>query len=88
MENLLPSEVDRCLCRVLLEARHKAGLTQKALGEKLLEGQAYIAKIENGHRHVMARELPFLCRALGLNTSDFGAQLDRELASVRRKRVG
>lgn len=79
MERMLTSVVTRCLCRVLAEAREKAGLTQTGLGERLLIGQPQVAKIEHGDRRLQDIELPELGQALGVGMVELVRQFDREI---------
>jgi transcriptional regulator with XRE-family HTH domain len=46
--------------------RHRLGITQAELGQRLGMSAAVISKMERGDRSVLAAELPELCAALGI----------------------
>ena len=64
---------------LLVEARHRAGLTQAQLGQRLPFGQPGISKIERGERRVDVIELRLICERLGVTLNDFIEQLERRL---------
>ena len=84
MESMLPSVRARCLCEVLLEARHRAGLTQKQLAVKLLVPQSFVAKIENGDREVRLVELPEIAQALGLSMVQLVTRFEQAMQFAAR----
>lgn len=53
------------LCRILVEARTRAGLSQRQLARQLGRAHSYVAKIEAGDRRVEVAEFMTLARALG-----------------------
>jgi transcriptional regulator with XRE-family HTH domain len=53
------------LIALLIEARHKAGLVQQALADKISEPQSFVAKIERGERRVDVVEFVAIAEALG-----------------------
>lgn len=50
---------------ILIEARHKAGLTQAALGDRLGRPQSFIAKYENGERRLDVIEFVAVIEGMG-----------------------
>lgn len=64
----------RAAVRVLVEARHAAGLTQRALAELIGRPYTIIANIERGERRIDVVEFIALARAMGLDET---ALLDR-----------
>lgn len=84
MESLLPSVKARCLCTVLLEARHQSGLTQKQLAERLQMPQSTVAKIENGDREVRLVELPEIAQALGLSMVQLVTRFEQAMQFAAR----
>ena len=64
---------------LLVEARHRAGLTQAQLGQQLPFGQPGISKIERGERRVDVIELRLICERLGMTLSAFIEQLENRL---------
>lgn len=58
------------LCRILLELRTGAGLTQRALAEKLDTPHSMIFKIEHGERRIDPVEFALWCRACGADPAD------------------
>lgn len=67
--------------RLLIEARHKAGLTQARLGSTLPFGQPGISKIERGERRIDVIELRMICEQLGVPIESFINDLEARLGS-------
>lgn len=62
----------------LVAARHKAGLTQQELADRLDKPQSYVAKIEGGERRLDIAEFVDYARTLGRDPEElFRAMLDR-----------
>jgi ribosome-binding protein aMBF1 (putative translation factor) len=55
------------LCQALVDARIKAGLSQKELADKLRHHQSFVARVESGERRIDVVELIALSRAIGFN---------------------
>lgn len=68
------------LLELLIEVRHRAGLTQAQLGQQLPFEQPSISKIERGERRVDVIELKMICKHLGISLRDFVAELEERLA--------
>lgn len=58
------------LCRMLLELRTEADLTQRALAERMKIPHSMVFKIEHGERRIDPVEFAQWCRACGADPSD------------------
>jgi transcriptional regulator with XRE-family HTH domain len=67
---------------LLIEVRHRAGLTQVQLGQRLTFEQPAISKIERGERRVDVVELKMICDQLGISLQDFIAELEDRLSKL------
>lgn len=65
MEKSLKSAEYARLIRLLVAARHKAGIRQQALAKKLRKPQSFIAKYEGGERRLDVIEFIAIAEALG-----------------------
>ena len=65
------------LRKVLVQARHDAGLTQVALAKKLGRPQSFVSKFERGERRLDVLEFLEVARALGLDPAHTIADLER-----------
>lgn len=54
----------------MVDARTKAGLSQKELAAKLRHHQSFVARVESGERRIDVVELVVLARAIGFDTSE------------------
>jgi transcriptional regulator with XRE-family HTH domain len=63
--------------KVLVQARHDAGLTQVALAKKLGRPQSFVSKFERGERRLDVPEFLEVARALGLDPGKTVADLER-----------
>ena len=62
----------------LVAARHKAGLTQQQVADRLGKPQSYVAKIEGGERRLDILEFVDYAHALGRDPEELlHAMLDR-----------
>jgi transcriptional regulator with XRE-family HTH domain len=85
MGRWVTSPAYRTIPEVLVEARLAAGLTQRALAERLGKARmpSYIAKIETGERRIDLIEFVAIIRALGQDEQDaFRKVLERLPASI------
>ena len=64
---------------LLIEFRHRAGLTQAQLGQKLPFEQPAISKIERGERRVDVIELKQICERVGVSLQEFIVELQKRL---------
>jgi transcriptional regulator with XRE-family HTH domain len=55
------------LCAALVEARTRAGLTQRDLAARLKRVQSFVGKIENGSRQINVIEFIEVARALEID---------------------
>lgn len=67
MAKSLRSPRHRALITLLLQARHKSGMTQADLAAAIDRPQSFIAKVEGGERRLEVLEFADLARALGLD---------------------
>jgi len=58
------------LRQALVDARTKAGLSQKELAAKLRHHQSFVARVESGERRIDVVELVVLARAIGFDASE------------------
>jgi transcriptional regulator with XRE-family HTH domain len=65
------------LCRLLIEAREKRGLTQIDVSKKLGRPQSFVSKYENGERRLDVVEFLEVADALGVEPSRFINQLQK-----------
>jgi transcriptional regulator with XRE-family HTH domain len=63
--------------KVLVQARHDAGLTQVALAKKLGRPQSFVSKFERGERRLDVPEFLEVARALGIDPGQTVADLER-----------
>lgn len=66
--------------KVLIEARKKAGLTQKQLAERLGITQSVISKCERGERRLDIVELRQWCSAIDITLLNFIADFEQRLS--------
>ena len=71
MEKSLRSPEHESLVALLREQRHKAGLTQAELAERLGRPQSFVSKYEVGERRLDVVELRAVCGALGTSLASF-----------------
>ncbi len=64
------------LRKLLVQARHDAGLTQVALAKKLGRPQSFVSKFERGERRLDVAEFLDIARALGIDPSTTIAELE------------
>ncbi|MCT4575728.1 helix-turn-helix transcriptional regulator [Donghicola sp.] len=64
------------LCRALVDARKKAGLSQKDLAAKLKHHQSFVARIESGERRIDVVEFIVLARAIGFDAFELLATVE------------
>lgn len=60
----LHSPEHQALCELLIAARHKAGLTQRAVAKRLKRPQSFVAKVEGGERRLDVLEFLDLLDAI------------------------
>jgi transcriptional regulator with XRE-family HTH domain len=65
--------------KVLRAARHEAGLSQKAVADRLGKPPSFVAKIELGERRLDLVEFVAIARVFGLTAEDLMARIAAEL---------
>lgn len=68
----------------MLEARQKAGLTQREVAKRLNKPAAFPHKVEHAEREINIVELMDYCEALGLGFEQFAAEVGRAVRELRR----
>ncbi len=63
------------LCRLLMEARQAAGLTQMELADRLRRPQSYVSKYESGERRLDVVEFLEVADGIGIQAGDLVAAL-------------
>lgn len=65
------------LCRVIVDARHRAGLSQRAVARQLGRAHSYVAKIEAGDRRLEVSEFMALAHVLGQDPKALVAEMEQ-----------
>lgn len=74
----LRARTHRSLCRVLVEARKSAGLSQQELARRIDRSEAFIAKIEGGERQLRMLEFWDIAIALNQNPAELISKVKRD----------
>lgn len=82
------SDEYRCLVDVLIGARRRAGLSQRALARELGKSQSHVCKIEVGERRVDALEFYNIARACGAEPADLYARVAARLRALEGATTG
>lgn len=69
----------RLLREALLEARRRAGLSQRDLAERLGKSHSHVARIECGQRRVDTLEFYHIARAIGVDPASLFDEVIRRL---------
>lgn len=77
------SDEYKLVAGLLLEARLKAGLTQRDVAARLRKPAAFPHKVEHGEREINIVELLDYCEALGLDFGQFAAQVAQAVKELR-----
>jgi transcriptional regulator with XRE-family HTH domain len=72
---------------MLAEMRQTAGLSQRALAERLRVPHSWVAKVESGERRVDLVEFCWICRACGQDADVVAADLIGGFRSGRGHRA-
>jgi len=70
------------LCGLLRQVREEAGISQNLLAKRLDVPQAWLSKVENGHRRLDILELMRLCDEIGIAPEVFVARLREVLHNL------
>ena len=68
------------LCRLLADARRKAGLSQQVLAKRLRRPQSFVAKLEGGERRLDVIEFLSVSAAIGADPIRLLRSLMRQIA--------
>ena len=79
MRKSVHSEGLKAFCRVMAEARARAGLTQQKLAGRLKKHQSFVAKYEGGERRIDVLEFITIARAMGADPVSLLRALARRL---------
>ena len=71
------SGAQTAFCRLMIEARKKAGLTQQELAAKLSRPQSFVAKYEGGERRIDVVEFIAICRAISVDSVEIIRKLSK-----------
>ena len=71
----------------LRAAREAAGLTQIDLSDAIGKSQTFVSDVERGVRRLDTVELWEICRAMGLDLTDFVAEFQGAIESARSNKV-
>ncbi|RAK51975.1 XRE family transcriptional regulator [Phenylobacterium soli] len=72
------------LREALLEARLRAGVTQRGLAERLGKSHSHVARIENGQRRVDTLEFYRIARSIGVAPVQLFEAVSRKLEEAER----
>lgn len=87
MTRLSTPMIQRLLRGVLIDARHKAGLSQREVARRLHRHQSYVARYESGgKRRILLTEFVAIARALGQDPTRLLRALVRKLPQRARAR--
>lgn len=75
MKKSLFSNEYEALCGLLRQVREEAGISQNLLAKRLDVPQAWLSKVENGHRRLDVLELMRLCEEIGIAPEVFVTRL-------------
>jgi ribosome-binding protein aMBF1 (putative translation factor) len=79
MRKSVHSEAQEHFCKVLIDARKNAGLSQQELADRLKRPQSFVAKIEAGERRVDVIEFITIASALAKNPSQMIQMIMRKM---------
>lgn len=65
LDKTVHSSGQQQFCQLMVAARHKAGLTQQRLAQRLKRPQSFVAKYEAGERRIDVVEFMAICAAIG-----------------------
>ncbi|MBO6895669.1 MAG: helix-turn-helix transcriptional regulator [Roseibium sp.] len=70
MAKTIRSKGQMALCKALVDARDRAGLSQEDVAARLKCHQSLVARIESGQRRIDVVEVIVLARAIGFDTTE------------------
>jgi len=83
MNKTIYSQQSERLCRILVDLRQQAGLTQRQLAKKLRREHSLIARLEQGERRVDLVEFFWLCLACRADASREASKLMRLFKKIQ-----
>lgn len=87
MRNSLRDSRYRAVITRLVEERHKLGVSQRDLADRLAQSRSFVSKVEIFERRLDFVQLVDWVRALGLDERKFLAEVLKEVPVVRRKKA-
>jgi transcriptional regulator with XRE-family HTH domain len=82
MKKSIHSDEYSCVLKKLIEMRETAGLTQRALAEKLGREYSFVWRIEHGERRLDVVEFFWVCEALGQDAKEIYGKLADEFRKI------
>jgi len=79
MEKSIFSLEYKQVLKQLRDAREDSGLTQSDVAERLGQTQSFVSKVERSERRLDVVELRAFCNAIGIQFSEFIAEVERRL---------
>jgi transcriptional regulator with XRE-family HTH domain len=83
MKKSIHSDEYSIVLKKLVEMRKTAGLTQRALADKLRREYSFVWRIEHGERRLDVVEFFWVCEALGFDAKAVYAELADEFRKLR-----
>lgn len=72
-------------CRLMIEARKRANLTQQELADRLSKPQSFVAKYEGGERRIDVVEFLAIAEAIGADPIKFLRHLRRVYSQTNQR---
>ena len=82
MKKSIHSDEYNYVLKKLIEMRETAGLTQRALAEKLGREYSFVWRIEHGERRLDVVEFFWVCEALGQDAKEIYGKLADEFRKI------
>jgi transcriptional regulator with XRE-family HTH domain len=82
MKKTIYTRQSECLCKMLVNLREKAGLTQRQLATKLNREHNLIGRLELGERRLDAVEFFWICKACGADPETAARDLMRKFKEI------
>jgi transcriptional regulator with XRE-family HTH domain len=83
MKKTIYSRQGACLLKMLVELRHRAGLTQRQLAVKLKREHNLVGRLELGERRLDLVEFYWLCKACDADPGTAAKKLMRRLEEIQ-----
>ena len=82
MDKTIYTRQGECLREIIIELRHKAGLTQRQLAAKLQRERNFVGRLELGERRLDVVEFFWICRVCGVKPEIAARKLMRKLEQI------